>query len=58
MTDRRKNRQVELAGEKRHARVAYSPPKLKSFGPVGSLTQGGTGMMAEMAGMMLNMQMT
>jgi len=29
------------------ARDAYAPPKLKVFGPVGALTQSGTGAMAE-----------
>ena len=37
--------------EKRKAlgdeREAYFPPKLKVFGPVGALTQAGTGMMGE-----------
>jgi hypothetical protein len=30
-------------------RRTYSPPKLKEFGPVGALTQNGTGNAAEMA---------
>ena len=29
------------------AREAYLPPKLKVFGPVGALTQSGTGVMVE-----------
>jgi hypothetical protein len=28
--------------------MAYVPPKLKNFGPVGSLTQAGTGLSTEM----------
>jgi hypothetical protein len=38
------------------ARDAYLPPKLKTFGPVGALTQGGSGDMAEM-GMDMGMDM-
>jgi hypothetical protein len=44
--------------EKRQAlgdeREAYFPPKLKVFGPVGALTQSGTGAMVERS--MTNMQ--
>ena len=29
------------------SRGVYSPPVLKAFGPVGTLTQGGTGMQVE-----------
>jgi len=38
------------------ARDTYLPPKLKTFGPVGALTQGGSAGMAEM-GMDMGMAM-
>jgi hypothetical protein len=34
-------------------REAYFPPKLKVFGPVGALTQAGTGMMVERTRIMM-----
>ena len=37
----------QSSDSQRISRGVYSPPVLKAFGPVGTLTQGGTGNMAE-----------
>lgn len=34
-------------------RLPYSPPRLRLFGPVGALTQAGTGNASEAMGMMI-----
>jgi hypothetical protein len=38
---------------KASGRKAYSPPRLQHFGPVGTLTQSGTGNASEAMGMMV-----
>jgi len=44
-------------GQKRAPRDVYVSPKLKVFGPVGALTQSGTGMASEMLMLMFPMDM-
>jgi len=41
---------AELCGAQPAARIVYTPPALREFGPVGALTQAGTGAMGEYMG--------
>ena len=38
---------LQSSDSRQTSRGVYSPPVLKTFGPVGTLTQGGTGNMPE-----------
>jgi hypothetical protein len=54
-SDRPKTRTHEPAPAAARAdgRLPYSPPRLQLFGPVGALTQGGSGTASESMGMMI-----